>query len=659
MMLWAACATEEGGTTRVVEVTRLVTVTPAANAEVTRLVVVTATPTPAAQEAFSAADATTYRAAAEQEPRTLDPAVAGDGGSLDLLQNVVEPLLYPSPHAAGAFVPVLATGWEISADGLTYTFTLRPNVTFSNGNALTPADVAYSIQRAMLLSPAGGPQGLLLEPLLGFSSGDVIEDIESGSYAGDREALAANASAAALEEVCVGVQEAVVADDGAGTITFNLAQPWAPFLAALSQPVAAVVDREWAMEQGAWDGRCESWQEWYAPAEGETALATTVLGTGPYVLDRWTPGREYVLVANEDYWRSAEDAMWPGGPSGTPAIDVVTVRYEPQAERRWELVRDGEVETAALPGASRLATEQWVGARCDWRTGACTVTENAEAPLRTFDNLPRPAQGALFFNFTITSEENAFIGSGQLDGNGIPPDFFGDEHVRRAFVHCFDAERFVAEALAENGVAYGGLIPAFLTDGPAPAVEPASLERCAEALLLAHEGALAANGFRLQVPFAAGDLAQQVAASILQENLQAVDERYNLEIVGLSSARYEQAVGERRLPLATFSWTPQLPDPHAWAAPAFAGGPAAFQRLPMALREQFGAVMGAGAAATDVEGRAEVYGILEQLVEEAAPFVLLPQMAGQLYQQRWVEGWFYHPALPHPLYYATSLQGEQ
>lgn len=660
LMLLAACATDDDSTAEVVEVTRLVTVTPAANAEVTRLVVITATPTPADSEAFSATDATTYRAAVEQEPRTLDPAVAGDAGSLDLIHNVIERLLYPAPGDAGAFIPMLAVSWEVTEDGRSYSFILRPDVTFSNGNELTAGDVAYSIQRALLLSPAGGPQGLLLEPLLGYTSGDVAEEVDNGAYVGDREALLANAPAGALQEVCEQVQAAVVADEEAGTITFNLARPWAPFLAALSRPVAAIVDREWAIEQGAWDGSCETWQDWYAPEEGKTALETTILGTGPYVLDRWTPGEEYVLVANENYWRGAENEMWEGGPSGNPVIDTVTVRYQPQAEQRWEMLRDGEVETAALPAASRLATDQWIGARCDWRTQACTATDTPDAPLRTFANLPRPSQSALFFNFDIEDEENAFIGSGRLDGNGIPPDFFNDVHVRQAFIHCFDTERFVTEALAGNGVVHGSLIPAFLREeSPLPEMQTNSLEQCAEELLLAHNGDVAANGFRLQVPFAAGNLAQQVVASVLQENLQAVNEAYNLEIVGLSSSRYDQALAERRLPVATFTWTPQLPDPHPWVAPAFTGPAAAFQRLPAALQEQFEAVIAAGAAATDAEGRAQVYTILDQLTKETVPFLLLPQPAEQLYQHRWVEKWFYNPAAPHPTYYTYSLQREE
>lgn len=55
-------------------------------------------------------------------------------------------------------------------------------------------------------------------------------------------------------------------------------------------------------------------------------LTAATNGTGPYSLDHWTPGEEYVLVANQNYWRTPETAMWEGGPAGPPAIQTVIHR---------------------------------------------------------------------------------------------------------------------------------------------------------------------------------------------------------------------------------------------------------------------------------------------------------------------------------------------
>ena len=56
--------------------------------------------------------------------------------------------------------------------------------------------------------------------------------------------------------------------------------------------------------------------------------------------------------------------------------------------------------------------------------------------------------------------DNPFLGSCQFDGNGIPPDFFSDVHVRRAFNYCFDWDTFVRDAWSNEAIQnVGYLIP--------------------------------------------------------------------------------------------------------------------------------------------------------------------------------------------------------
>ena len=61
-------------------------------------------------------------------------------------------------------VPTLENG-GISADGKTYTFTIRQGVKFQEGADLTPEDVAYSFKRNMIVDPDGGPMWMLIEAL--------------------------------------------------------------------------------------------------------------------------------------------------------------------------------------------------------------------------------------------------------------------------------------------------------------------------------------------------------------------------------------------------------------------------------------------------------------------------------------------------------------
>src|SRR5437764_8475747 len=75
------------------------------------------------------------------EPATMDPTQVVEGGTGDLLQNIYEGLV--GFDSQNRVVPVLAERWEISRDGLIYTFHLRASARFHNGRPVTSADMKY------------------------------------------------------------------------------------------------------------------------------------------------------------------------------------------------------------------------------------------------------------------------------------------------------------------------------------------------------------------------------------------------------------------------------------------------------------------------------------------------------------------------------------
>ena len=87
----------------------------------------------------------TLVAAIGAEPDQLDPHVTSSYNSFQVLENVFDTLVEPDENLE--MVPALAESWEISEDGLTYTFDLRDGVTWHDGSPLTAGDVVYSYDR--------------------------------------------------------------------------------------------------------------------------------------------------------------------------------------------------------------------------------------------------------------------------------------------------------------------------------------------------------------------------------------------------------------------------------------------------------------------------------------------------------------------------------
>jgi peptide/nickel transport system substrate-binding protein len=92
-------------------------------------------------------------------PNRIDPAVGNDYASSTSLANLYDSLVFP--NAKGTVDPWLAKSWEISPDGLTYTFKLRDDVKFHDGTPLKASDVVYSFNR---LKTIGEGYGYLVTP---------------------------------------------------------------------------------------------------------------------------------------------------------------------------------------------------------------------------------------------------------------------------------------------------------------------------------------------------------------------------------------------------------------------------------------------------------------------------------------------------------------
>ncbi len=299
-------------------------------------------------KAADAPNPTTFTEVTYGDVDTLDPALAYDTSSGEVIQNTYETLVFYDGANTDKFVPQLADSWTVSDDGTVWTFHIREGVKFHQGGDLTPSDVAYSFQRGLLQGGYVSPQWLLAEPFLGVGNDDISMIVDQGASADDREALSAN-DPATLSAACEKVKSAIVADDAAGTVTMTLAQGWGPFLATIAQTWASVMDQQWVVDNGGWDGSCDTWQNFYAMQSADDPFSSIENGTGPFVLDHLTPGQEIVYTRNDNYWGAA------------PAMERVVNQIVNEWGTRFAMLQAGDADYAIVNVEDRPQVDPMVG----------------------------------------------------------------------------------------------------------------------------------------------------------------------------------------------------------------------------------------------------------------------------------------------------------
>jgi len=613
---------------------------------------------------FHADDTTTFiDATIDQSIDTLDPALAYDTSSAEVLFNVYETLVFYDGEATDKFVPQLAESYELSDDGTTWTFHMRSGVKFHEGGDMTASDVAYSYQRGLLQGGYSSPQWLLAEPFFGIGNDDISLVAGDGSCADDRECMSA-LDPAALVAACEKVQGAIVADDAAGTVTMTLAGPWGPFLPTIAQSWGSVMDKEWVMENGGWDGSCDTWQNFYAMDSASNPFSSIANGTGPFKLEKLANGEEVVLVRNDDYWRE-------------PAkLERVVLRQVAEWGTRFTMMQAGDADTADVPVENRSQMDALVGLRCEFNLEANAYNEceetDAANPFRLRIGRPALQQDVIIFNFTIaTSEEspNPLAGSGKLDGNGVPGDFFNDVHIRRAFAYCFDWDPIISdvyngEAVQSFQLPLAGM-PGYSLDTPHYSHD---LAKCEEEFKLADldkdgiaagddpEGDVWTTGFRLQMGYNQGNTTRQIVAEVMSGNVGSVNELFSIETLGLPFAAYLRAQRAHQIPIMTGGWLEDIHDAHNWYQPYTVGAYGARQGLTDELKDQIRPILNAGVSETDPAKRAEIYADLNQLYYDQAIGVPIVLATSHGFSQRWIQGVITNPIFPGTYYYPISKE---
>jgi peptide/nickel transport system substrate-binding protein len=627
------------------------------------LVLVTAAFAPAAldasDQAGSAYNNSTFVLATTNDLTTLDPALAYDTASNEVIQNVYETLVFYNEDNASLVVPQLASTYELSSDQLTWTFHIRSGVTFHNGAALKPSDVAYSFQRGLLQGGTTSPQWLLTEVFLGTGMDDISLLLDPyGSLYNDRAALS-TWDPAQLIAACQQVKAAITANDAAGTVTMHLAQPWGPFLTTIAGTWGSIMNKAWTVSHGGWDDSCNTWQNWYALTSGDDPLTTFANGTGPFKLDHWNAGAELVLTRNANYWRAPAQ------------LSKVVFQIVPDYGMLFNMLQDGTA-AQSRPVGNTAEADNMVGEDCLWNITTaqynCSLVNDANS-LRRYIGRPSIMQDHILLNFNMNNTEgsNPYLGSGRLDGKGIPPDFFSDVHIRKAFSYCFNWDTF--DQSAYNGafvqaptLALEGM-PGYNLNAPHYTYNPT---KCASELGLAdldHDGIPSVSdtddvtqvGFHFTLPYNDGNTTRRVVMEIFASNLAKINSKYVIDVLNLPWSDYMSSQRASLLPIMTGGWLEDIHDPHNWYSPYLIGAYGSRANLPDDLRSEYRDLIEQGVSASDYSARDAIYQQLNQLVYDTAPLILLGGATNHDFTQRWETGRILNQAFPGNYYYPIQI----
>jgi len=449
---------------------------------------------------------------------SLDPAQAYDTASGVPLENIYETLYDYVGESVTEFEGTLATDWSASAEGDQYTFTLREGVNFHSGNEFTCADVEYTFERMLVSNPSDAGVWFLAESFLGTQAN---ADAFLGEGATDEQ----------YEAYFASIQNSVECIDDF-TVEFNLNAPDPTFFVKLMSNVARIVDRDYAIANGLWDGTEATWRDWVGVDLRQYHLHDNASGTGAYELVDWD-GERVVAQRFDGYWGDA------------PAVANVVVETVDEQSTRFLALQAGDAQRIAV--GDRASLEQLRGA------SGVTIHENPDWVSTTV--------GMVFFNSNINTENNPDVGSGQLDGNGIPGNFFDDADMRKCFAFNFDQQTFIDQVLQGEGQALTmGLPTSFLGYRSDLPVYDLDFEAALEACQAAHGGAVWENGFEFTATYNAGNTTRQAALEIIKENIEFMNPGFRMNVRALAWPDYLAFTDEGKGTMFALGWAPSYAD---------------------------------------------------------------------------------------------------
>lgn len=365
-------------------------------------------------------------------PTTFDPQIVADAVSQEVIANIFQTLVWYNGSSTDSFIPYLAAALPtiqnggIGPDFRTYTFQIRDNQYFSNGDPVTAYDVWFSIARGMAF--AGGPTNDWI------TSQFLVPGVQNGTAT----VYANNTWKAAMESVTY--------DNASNTVTFHLNAPTPPAL--LFEAVAdiigggAVLDAKYAISVGS-DFNEANWSSFETQANSgsyNTMMQWSPVGSGPYMIKSYTPGQSLEFVPNPYY----------NGVPGIPKPNaIVVIDWVKTPDTALLMLQDGQADIVG--GYIGLPPSDFPA-----------VQKLQSQGLVNIYSFPTLADYWFAFNIKINKDLEATQLGSQFNE---PSNYFADLPTRFAWINSFDYQGYLDNILGNKkygatfGIGYKGTIP--------------------------------------------------------------------------------------------------------------------------------------------------------------------------------------------------------
>ncbi|MFC4426753.1 ABC transporter substrate-binding protein [Deinococcus navajonensis] len=504
---------------------------------------------------------------------TLDPGTTYDTGSGEVVENLYETLLTYEGNSLTELTPLLATEWKEEDGGKTYRFTLREGVKFHSGNEMKCADAEYTFRRNLVTNTSDSGNWFLAESLLGTASN--ANDDKSITWAK--------------------IENAVKCDGE--TLVFTLPKADPAFLSKLAYIGQAIVDSEHAKKIGEWDGTEATWKEAVGKDLTGSPLAQNPSGTGAYKLLK-KDASAVTAVAFDDYW------------GDKPSIKNVIIQKIPEQAARLQAFQKGDADIVETGGRPIIESQL-----------------KGKPGITVVDDLPDTSAFGITMNQAIKGD---VVGSGKLDGAGIPANFFSDVNVRRGFVAAFDVPQYIQEVQNGKGEPRNFLLPdtfpGYNKDLEAPKFD---LEAAKSAFQKAWGGQVWDKGFTLNVSYRANSIPAQTGMEMLKKNIESLNPKFKVNLVAKEWSQLIKDGNEGKEAMVMTGWAPDYADPDNFVH-TFYSSEGYYQPRINFKDEQIDAWINEARTTTDTDRRNELYTNIAKRAMDQAYFIMMPSAPGIL-----------------------------